>query len=284
MTIMDECIPKCTLPRHKNLPWLSKNLKRAMQKWNSLFRRARSSGSTELWRKYKRMRNKVTSILKNSKQSFFARNINSGNKKQFWKTMKYLRKEQSTIPTLQLGDRCADNDLDKANMLNNHFSNCFNTSLPPLSGPYESAEHLHLLEGSQEHLLCTEDDVLGLLQNIDISKASGQDQISGSMLKATATSIVTPVTKLFNKSISTGCFPTMWKQSNIVPIPKSGDKGNPTNYKPILLLPVLSKLLERHIANLVLQHLMVTQPIFASQWGFQSGKSTVTALLETTHN
>ena len=255
-----------------------------MQKRNSLFRRTRSSGSTELWRKYKRMRHKVTSILKNSKQSFFAKNINSGNKKQFWKTMKYLRKEQSTIPTLHLGDRCADNDLDKANMSNNHFSNCFNTSLPPLSGPYESAEHLHLLEGSQEHLLCTEDDVLGLLQNIDVSKASGQDQISGRMLKATATSIVTPVTKLFNKSISTGCFPTMWKQSNIVPIPKSADKGNPTNYRPISLLPVLSKLLERHIANLVLQHLMVTQPIFVSQWGFQSGKSAITALLETTHN
>ena len=103
---------------------------------------------------------------------------------------------------------------------------------------------------------------LGLLQNIDISKASGQDQISGRMLKATATSIVIPVTKLFNKSISTGCFPTMWKQSNIVPIPKSGDKGNPTNYWPISLLPVMNKLLERHIANLVLQHLMVTQPIF----------------------
>ena len=153
-----------------------------------------------------------------------------------------------------------------------------------MSGPYESAKHLHLLEGSQEHLLCTDDDVLDLLQNIDVSKASGQDQISGRMLKATATSIVTPVTKLFNKSISTGCFPTMWKQSNIVPIPKSGDKGNPTNYRPISLLPVLSKLLEKHIANLVLQHLMVTQPIFASQWGFQSGKSTITALLETTHN
>ena len=218
-----------------------KKLKMCNAKRNNLFRSA--SGSTELWRKYKRMRNKVTSILKNSKQSFFARNINSGNKKQFWKTMKYLRKEQSTIPTLQLGDRCADNDLDKANMLNNHFSNCFNTSLPP--GPYESAEHLHLLEGSQEHLLCTEDDVLDLLQNIDVSKASGQDQISGRMLKDTATSIVTPVTKLFNKSISTGCFPTMWKQSNIVPIPKSGDKGNSTNYWPISLLPVLSKLLEK---------------------------------------
>ena len=64
---------------------------------------------------------------------------------------------------------------------------------------------------------------MDLLQNIDVSKASGQDQISGRMLKATAVSIGALVTKLFNKSISTGCFPTTWKQSNIVPIPKCGD-------------------------------------------------------------
>ena len=81
MSIMESCIPKCTLPRRKNLPWLSKNLKRAMQKRNTLFRRAKSSGSAEIWRKYKGMRNKVTSMLRDSKQSFFTRHINNGNKK-----------------------------------------------------------------------------------------------------------------------------------------------------------------------------------------------------------
>ena len=125
---------------------------------------------------------------------------------------------------------------------------------------------------------------LDLLHKIDASKASGQDQISGRMLKATAANIAAPVTKLFNKSISTGCFLTKWKQSNIVPIPKGGDKSDATNYRPISLLPVLSKLLERHVADQLMQHLMVTQPSFASQWGFQCGKSTVTATLETTHN
>ena len=55
----------------------------------------------------------------------------------------------SQIPTLQLGDRCADNDLDKANMLNNH---CFNTSLPPLSGLFESAEHMDLLEREAKNI------------------------------------------------------------------------------------------------------------------------------------
>ena len=140
-------------------------------------------------------------------------------------------------------------------MLNNYFSTCFNTSLPPLSGSYVIAEHLELRKGTHESLLCTEEYVIDLLQNIDVSKASGQDQISGRMLKATTASIAASVTKLFNKFISTGCFPTTWKRSNIVPIPKCGDKGDPTNYRPISLLPVLSKLLERHIANGRLQSL-----------------------------
>ena len=108
--------------------------------------------------------------------------------------------------------------------------------------------------------------------------------MSGRMLKATAASIAAPITKLFNMSILAGCFPTTWKRSNIVPIPKSGDKGNPANYRPISLLPVLSKLLEKHIANLLLQQLTEARSIFATQWGFQCGKSTVTALLKTTHN
>ena len=71
-----------------------------------------------------------------------------------------------------LGEKYADNEFDKANMLNNYFSTCFSTSLPPLSGSYETAEHLELLEGTHESLLCTEEYVMDLLQNIDVSKVS----------------------------------------------------------------------------------------------------------------
>ena len=74
------------------------------------------------------------------------------------------------------------------------------------------------------------------------------------------------------------------KRSNIVPIPKSGDKASPANCRPVSLLPILSKPLEKHIVNHLLQHLMETRSISDSQWIFHRGKSLVTALLETTHN
>ena len=94
-----------------------------------------------------------------------------------------------------------------------------------------------------DELLCTESEILKFLKAINISKASGPDNISGRMLKSTATSIAPSITKIFNQSITTGTFPHAWKQSNVVPIPKSTNKGSPTNYRPISLLLVLSKLL-----------------------------------------
>ena len=98
-----------------------------------------------------------------------------------------------------------------------------------------------------EELLCTEEEVLQLLQTIDISSSSSPE------LKLTAVSIAAPVTKLFNFFILSGTFPAKWKLSSVVPIPKSSDKGSPKNYCPISLLPILSKLLEDHVYGLLLQ-------------------------------
>ena len=84
-----------------------------------------------------------------------------------------------------------------------------------------------------------------------------------------------------NLSIKSGCFPVHWKMSNVVPIPKSTDKSNPHN---ISLLPILSKFLERHIYHLLSDHLSHANNLITdSQWGFQSGKSTTTALSNITH-
>lgn len=74
----------------------------------------------------------------------------------------------------------------------------------------------------------------------------------------------------------------MWKKSVIVSIPKSSDASTPANYRRISLLPLLSKLLERHIYELILHYLQVNDVLAALQWSFLAGRSTVTALIKCT--
>lgn len=159
-------------------------------------------------------------------------------------------------------------------MLNSFFHSCFNTSQPPIAS---------LRSNTTDHLednLCTEEEVFDLLSSLDTTKSSGPDGVSAKMLKYTATSITPSVTKLFNLSISKCKLPSMWKKSAIVPIPKSKDTSDPSNYRPISLLSLLSKLLEKHIYGLINHHLQSLSFFSNSQWGFSAGRSTVTALIK----
>lgn len=99
------------------------------------------------------------------------------------------------------------------------------------------------------------------------------------MLKSTAHSIAPQITKLFNKSIASGKLPHCWKLASVVPVPKGDDNTNVANYRPISLLPIISKLLERHMYWAIAGHLEVHSPISIYQWGFQPKKSTTAALI-----
>jgi len=86
-----------------------------------------------------------------------------------------------------------------------------------------------------------------------------------------------------NLSIRMGRIPDDWKESMIAPIPKSATKSSdPGNFRPISLTSILSKLLEKHIHGLMYECLSNRQELSDSQWGFRSGRSTVTALLSVT--
>ena len=99
------------------------------------------------------------------------------------------------------------------------------------------------------------------------------------MLKSTVYSIAPQITKLFNKSIMSGKLPSSWKLSSVVPVPKGNDNTNVANYRPISLLPIVSKLLERHMYWVIAKHFELHSPISIYQWGFQPRKSTTAALL-----
>ena len=78
------------------------------------------------------------------------------------------------------------------------------------------------------------------------SEACGSDGITLRFLNDSLPVLVSYLTTIMNTSIVTGIFPTAWKLSIVVPILKTGDVNDPSNYRPISLLPVLSKILEKN--------------------------------------
>ena len=106
---MRECVPHRRLPPRHNLPWLSKSLVQLMKRRNMLFSRSKRSKKKSDFEKYKKLRNRVTTQLRDAKTSFF-RQINPRDTKKFWKSVKYLNKNQSSIPVLSQGNTLACTD------------------------------------------------------------------------------------------------------------------------------------------------------------------------------
>ena len=278
LSIMDYCIPHSVLKPRKNLPWLTKEIIQAMRRRNSLFRAANKSGSDVTLRKYKAERNKVVYLLRTTKAAYFQK-LGSSSSKEFWKAVKLVNKRCSSIPALKDGSSLITTDHGKAQLLNDFFHSCFNRSCDPLSSPDPIESN-----NCPSDLLCTENQITDLLLSLNTSKSTGPDSISATMLQSTATFIAPSLTKLFNLSITSGCFPSGWKCARITPIFKSADPALPSNYRPISILPIVSKVLERHIYNLVFNHLAISSPISVSQWGFMPNRSTTSALCTLSHD
>ena len=82
------------------------------------------------------------------------------------------------------------------------------------------------------------------------------------MLKFSASSITPSLTKLFNLLLTTGVFPSEWNRAGVVPIPKSGSPStSASGYRPISILPIVSKVLERHVKEIIDNHLVECFPI-----------------------
>ena len=123
-------------------------------------------------------------------------------------------------------------------------------------------------------ITCLPEEVHNLLHTTKVKTASGPDGLSSNMLRNTASTIYTSLTALFIKSLSTGIFPSEWKLSNVVPVFKGqGSPSSVSNYRPISLFSLPSKLLER------IHNRLMTYLLSPHQFVFCPGSSTQEALL-----
>ena len=126
-------------------------------------------------------------------------------------------------------------------------------------------------------------EILNLIQKIPNNKASGLGNISACLLKEAAPIVTHSLTFIINLSITTGIFPDAWKLARVTPIFKEDLKTDPNNYRPISVLPLVSKIIERAVFNQLYKYLNNNYLLNESQSGFRPMVSTETALLETTN-
>jgi len=110
--------------------------------------------------------------------------------------------------------------------------------------------------------------VLAHLSNLDVRKSMGADGLSATFLREVANEIVVPLTSLYNQSLQNGVIPSAWKQSHITPVHKGGPLDNPSNYRPISVLPITVKVLEKIVASQFSSYLEENQLLHPHQGAF----------------
>ena len=185
-----------------------------------------------------------------------------------------IKPSHSGIPPLLDDNNLIFDDLSKANLLNDFFAlqtelDDSQATLPEFIEPVNSLCDIVLGDSEVE-------DVLKILDN---SKASGPDLINPRLLKEAASQLKNPLCKLFNKSLSSSFFPSEWKKANVTPVFKSNNPNEVKNYRPISLLSIISKCLERcvykHVHNFLLDNNIIT----SNQSGFTKGDSAINQLI-----
>ena len=134
------------------------------------------------------------------------------------------------------------------------------------------------LENTFSYTCILPEEVLTELLKLNIHKSSGLDGISPNILKMSATVIYESLTHIFNLSLCTGNFPSKLKLARVTPLYKSGDIADMNNYRPISVLPSLSKLFEKIVYAQIYEYLIKYKLIHPNQSGFRSKHSCVTAL------
>lgn len=278
-------------------PWLSGSIKKHMSTRDFLHRKAIRTGLKSDWDLYKNRRNYVTTLVRNCKENYFRDTIHksSSNSRNLWKGLKEILPSKSSVNPSSIvfnGNFLSNND-DIANGFNHHFTNVANVLSESDStinhsndanvciNLYDNYVDVNSVDKPKLFLPCiTPDFVNDEIKNLCTKKATGLDDISCKILKIARPIIIDRLTYIMNLSLSSGCFPDVWKVAKVVPLHKGGDLNSINNFRPISILSCVSKIIEKavhkHVYSFLSEHDMINQ----NQSGFRPFHSTETSLID----
>ena len=210
------------------------------------------------------------------------------NTRELWKTINHIlgrsRDKSTCINELKTENLVITRQKDIANELGKFFSTVGENYAKNTSKfKKDSNYYLSLILRNDKSIFmsATNPQEIGkLIEKLPNKKSSGYDNIDNVLLKSIKNEIVVPLSMIFNESISQGIFPTCMKLAEVVPLFKSKDHKEKSNYRPISLLLTLSKLLDKIVHKRLYSFLSTTNQLYCSQYGLRTGHSCNQAICE----
>ena len=260
-----------------------------IKKRNEAHEKAAQSKDPDDWRAYKNLRNTTTTMLRSEKKDWTRQKLDgaSHNPETIWRNVKsWLSWGNSGPPSkLFIGGEMVSSPYRVSGAMNNYFINkvrLLNERIP------ESEEDpLQKLRESMRSRQCSfslhsvsPGNVAEIIAGLKNSKSTGVDFIDTWVIKLVANDILPAITHIINLSIAHSEFPSSWKLSKVVPLLKKGDPLVPSNYRPVALLPIFSKILEKVAFLQLVKYLDSNGLLHPNHHGSRIGHNTATALLQ----
>ena len=233
---------------------------------------------------YRRLRNLAKLLLSRTRRSYLAEKLNC-DPKQFWNRLRECGADFSAKGSRSAPD--PDPDELSPDQLNQHFAGV---------GSRVAAEALQAARdagasatGPRPFRVCagafapscvTLPDLVLTVSRLSASRAVGVDGIPITAIRSCLPAVGPLILHLINSSISTLSFPDLWKVAIVTPIHKSGDPKNPGNFRPISILPALSKILEKVVCSQLTSYLITSHILSPSQYAYRPSHSTEDAILD----
>jgi len=272
--------------KKNSVPWINKEIKRLMHCRDYFKKLHKRTSDPEHWTEYKNFRNKVTAQIRLSKANYYKEKIqdSKGNPRKTWQFINEIlsqNKKNSSVLSLKIDDHEITDSETIANIFNQHFSTVGSNLASQI--PTGNTSHEEFLDQTSHNFKLSEvtiSQVIEILTKVDSRKATGLDGISAHILKASCDVIAPQLAYMFNRSIKTSKFIDEWKVARVTPIHKGGSTSDINNYRPISVLPIISKIFEKLIFNQLYDYLTTNNLLHSDQSGFRPHHSTATCLLK----
>lgn len=268
-------------------PWLTTSLLKCCKTKNKLYKAYLKHKTPSMSSKYKRYKNKLTSILMKCEKVYYSNliELHKTNLKETWRIIKDLLNRNGSnhncIPLIVNGIV-----IDDPTLMANEFNNYFVAIGPKMAAkvPTTDQHFSSFLKNPNPSSMFIRpvdaNEVSDIISNLKDTKPCNTLELPVSIYKEIAVKITEPLVHLINQSFLTGIVPVAMKVASITPLFKAGCPKDVSNYRPISKLPCFSKILERAMHNRLTDFLEQNNVLYNKQFGFRKNHSTTFAIVE----